>query len=145
MEKETEARHVDELAERWEWAGSGVRRGPRPTLSSVSPNGAPSRNGPGPAISRSSADDVFESHLSDWTSCFWSVPPLDAVRLSASNILWDVRPAAGELVGTKATRTQKALRSALSPKSSHDSRTRTRRKTLQPCGALAKAAGADRR
>lgn len=121
MAKEAEARHVDELAESW---GMGrLWRATRATADALF--GEPERR---TLAQRTWARNValvrertvFESHLSRWTSSFWSVPPLDAMRLSASNILWDLRPGAGESWATKATRTKRALGAALSPKSAHD-------------------------
>ena len=63
---------------------------------------------------------VLETHLERWTSCFWALPPAIAIKLSASNVAWDLRPAAGESWRAKASRTEAALKAALTPKSAHD-------------------------
>jgi hypothetical protein len=63
---------------------------------------------------------VFESHLESWVSGFWAVPPLEALKLLAGNLLGDLRPATGEQWGPKLARTASAFKNALKPKSAHD-------------------------
>ena len=76
MVKEAEARHVDELAERW---GMGrLWRATRATADALF--GEPERRTLAQRtwarnIALVRGRTVFEAHLSDWTSCFWSVPP----------------------------------------------------------------------
>lgn len=84
---------------------------------------------------------VFESHLERWISCFWSTPPLEALRLSASNVAWDLRPAAGEPWSVKLARTRRALRAALSPKSAHDRQLGTDARRFSPAKRWRKPPG----
>jgi putative nucleotidyltransferase-like protein len=63
---------------------------------------------------------VFESHLENWISCYWTSAPLEATRLAVSNVAWDLRPSAGEPWQRKLRRAARALRNALAPRSAHD-------------------------
>jgi putative nucleotidyltransferase-like protein len=75
---------------------------------------------------------VIESHLEGWVSCLWSAPPRRALPLAFSNMLWDLRPAAGESWGDKLSRSRKAVLAALSPKSDHDRRLGRGARRLSP-------------
>jgi hypothetical protein len=63
---------------------------------------------------------VTESHVGNWVSGYWTLPPLEATRLAFSNIVWDLRPATGEPARDKLARAVRAVRHARSPKSAHD-------------------------
>jgi hypothetical protein len=63
---------------------------------------------------------VLESHLENWISCYWTSSAFAATRLAVSNVVWDLRPSAGEGWATKIRRAARALRNAPSPKSAHD-------------------------
>jgi putative nucleotidyltransferase-like protein len=63
---------------------------------------------------------VLETHLERWTSCFWALPPGQALRVSASNVLIDLRPATHEPWSAKLGRMLRAIRNAFTSKSSHD-------------------------
>jgi hypothetical protein len=63
---------------------------------------------------------VLERHLERWIASFWALPPRQAVRIAATNIASDLRPAAAESWREKARRTARALQRPLTPKSEHD-------------------------
>ena len=63
---------------------------------------------------------VLETHLERWTSCFWALPPGQALRVSASNVLLDLRPATHEPWRAKLVRVLRAIRNAFTSKSKHD-------------------------
>jgi len=75
---------------------------------------------------------VLESHLENWLSCYWTSPPLEATRLAASNIAWELRPAAGEPWQTKVRRAWRAVGNALSSKSAHDEELGTESRRFSP-------------
>ncbi len=63
---------------------------------------------------------VFEGHLENVLSPFWSMPPGAAVRLTLSNLRWMFRPAVGESRKEKLARALRALAHAGRAKSAHD-------------------------
>jgi hypothetical protein len=63
---------------------------------------------------------VVESHLEDWLSPFWTLPPRPAARRALSNLAWTFRPAAEESARAKLARALRALANARRPKSAHD-------------------------
>jgi len=75
---------------------------------------------------------VLESHLETWISCLWSAPPRSALPLVVSNVVWDLRPAAGETWRDKLARSRRAVLAALSPKSAHDRRLGRGARRLSP-------------
>jgi hypothetical protein len=86
---------------------------------------------------------VLESHLEGWISCLWSAPPRSALPLAVSNVLWDLRPAAGESWGDKLSRSRKAVMAALSPKSIHDQRLGRSARRLSPARRWRRPPGPD--
>jgi hypothetical protein len=75
---------------------------------------------------------VLEAHLENWISSYWTLPALAATRLAASNIAWEIRPAAGESWTTKLRRVLRAAANALSPKSAHDEELGTDARRISP-------------
>jgi putative nucleotidyltransferase-like protein len=75
---------------------------------------------------------VFESHLENWISCYWTSAPLEATRLAVSNVAWDLRPSAGEPWQRKLRRAARALGNALVPKSAHDEELGTDARRFSP-------------
>jgi hypothetical protein len=75
---------------------------------------------------------VLESHLENWMSSYWTLAPLQATRLAASNVAWDLRPAAEETWGRKLRRAARALGNALAPKSAHDEELGTDARRFSP-------------
>jgi hypothetical protein len=62
---------------------------------------------------------VLESHLERWLSSFWAVPAWRALGEAGGVIVRELRPARGETVAAKLSRTRLAMRNALVPRSSH--------------------------
>jgi Uncharacterised nucleotidyltransferase len=75
---------------------------------------------------------VFENHLENWISCYWTLPPRDATARAARNIAWTFRPAADEPWSRKLIRAARAARNALTPKSVHDSQLGEEARQLHP-------------
>ena len=75
---------------------------------------------------------VLEAHLENWISSYWTTPPREATRLALSNVIWDLRPAAGEPWRKKLRRAARAFGHALSPKSAHDAELGTDARRFSP-------------
>lgn len=124
---------LDAIADRW-----GIRRLWRSTVAVADALLDP--HGRSTAAQRSWARNlasvrertVFEAHLEGWISCFWSAPRRSALPLAFSNVLWDLRPAAGESWGDKLSRSRRAVMAARSPKSVHDGRLGRGARRLSP-------------
>jgi hypothetical protein len=63
---------------------------------------------------------VFESHLENWVSPFWALPPARAFRAVAAAVAAEFTPGNGEPWSAKLTRSRKALVHAFERKSAHD-------------------------
>jgi hypothetical protein len=62
---------------------------------------------------------VLESHLEHWLSTFWAVPVGQALGEAGGLFVRELRPARGETIAAKLSRTRLALRNALTSRSSH--------------------------
>jgi hypothetical protein len=131
--EEADSDEIDELARRWQvdrlWsstrraAEASLLRTRRPTVAQRTW----ARNLPA-ARERT----VLEAHLENWISSYWTLRPLAATRLAASNIAWEVRPSAGESWGRKLRRAGRAAANALAPKSAHDEELGSDARRLSP-------------
>jgi Uncharacterised nucleotidyltransferase len=75
---------------------------------------------------------VLEAHFENWISSYCTLPVLGATRLAASNVVWELRPAAGESWRAKLRRVSRAAANALAPKSAHDEELGTDARRLSP-------------
>jgi hypothetical protein len=75
---------------------------------------------------------VLESHLENWLSCLWTLPPRRAIPLAARNLIWDLRPASQEPWTAKLRRSGRALRHAFAAKTSHDAKLGAESRQLHP-------------
>jgi hypothetical protein len=69
---------------------------------------------------------VFESHLENWVSSFWILPPSRAVGRSAAALARELAPGPDETWASKLRRTRLALVHAFMRKSQHDQALRER-------------------
>jgi len=84
---------------------------------------------------------VLETHLEHWLSPFWGMPPSRALRMSAAQVSYELRPVAGESWRDKLTRVAQAARRAFAPRSEHDRKlgdlsTRGARQATPPGGIV---------
>jgi hypothetical protein len=63
---------------------------------------------------------VAEVHLTRWASPFWALPPRRAMRIAASGLASDLRPAVEEPWRSKLRRSLRALGNAGQTKSQHE-------------------------
>jgi len=75
---------------------------------------------------------VFEGHVENWVSPFWTLALVPAARLALANLAWTFRPAAGEPWRAKFSRTVRAARHAGRPKSAHDGTLGPEARQFQP-------------
>lgn len=62
---------------------------------------------------------VLESHLERWLSMFWALPARKALRGVGDVLVRELRPATGETLGAKLSRTRLAMRNALVSRTHH--------------------------
>lgn len=62
---------------------------------------------------------VLESHIERCLSAFWASPPSKALNGAGGVLRRELRPARGETLGVKLSRTRLAMRNALVPRSNH--------------------------
>jgi Uncharacterised nucleotidyltransferase len=63
---------------------------------------------------------VLESHLEQWLSPYWCLPPAPAARRSLAEVAAEFMRAEGDTWGDKGRRSVLAIRHAFMPRSSHD-------------------------